>query len=187
LGKYNFAIYLGKFLGAFCILYFGTEAIIGITVPGGYYIDFVHRYFDYISALRKSLLYGAQFVLSLGGYHSNIKNAYILAFENGRGIRLVYGCLGYGIVSFWLAFVFANKGSAAKKICWMAGGFLAIWLINVARISLFLLAINKGWAMPLGIDHHTWFDIAAYGCVFLMIYVFDRSGKAATNKENETA
>jgi hypothetical protein len=34
---------------------------------------------------------------------------------------------------------------------------------------------DKGWPMPLGIDHHTWFNIFAYGLIFLMIWMYDRA------------
>ena len=172
-----FSIYLLKFLGAFCLLYFGTVMMIGLAVPGGYYIDFIHQYFDYVSLLRKSLLYGAKIFLSAGGYHSSIEKVYNLKFENGSSVHMVYSCLGYGIISFWLAFLFANKGSVQKKTLWMVAGFLAIWLINVTRIALLVLAINKRWAMPFGINHHTWFNIAAYTVIFTMIYLFDRTEK----------
>ncbi len=87
---------------------------------------------------------------------------------------MVYSCIGYGITSFWLAFVFANKGSWKKKLLWMTGGALVLWIINVVRISLVLLANSKQWAIPLGWDHHTWFNIVAYGFIFLMMWVYDK-------------
>jgi exosortase/archaeosortase family protein len=79
------------------------------------------------------------------------------------------------VYSFWIAFVAANKGRVLKKTLWIVFGLLGLWLINVIRITLFLTAINKGWPMPLGIDHHTWFNIFAYLLIFLMIWFYDRS------------
>jgi exosortase/archaeosortase family protein len=79
------------------------------------------------------------------------------------------------VYSFWIAFVAANKGKLSKKILWIVCGVLALWLINVIRITLFLTSINKGWPMPLGIDHHTWFNIFAYLLIFVMIWMYDRS------------
>ena len=171
------SLYLLKFLGSFCLLYFGTKAIIGLSVPGGYYSPFVQKYLDYISLLRASLLYGSKGLLHLFGYQSDIQNVYYLRMQGGRSVHLVYSCLGYGIVSFWLAFVFANRGSFAKKVSWMLTGFVVIWLINVTRIALLLLAINKNWHFPLGFNHHTWFNIAAYTCIFIGIYLYDRSAQ----------
>jgi exosortase/archaeosortase family protein len=76
-----------------------------------------------------------------------------------------------------VAFVVANKGRWVKKLIWVVGGLLALWFINTVRITLVLVAINKGWPMPLGIDHHTWFNICAYLLIFLMIWLYDRSFK----------
>jgi exosortase/archaeosortase family protein len=86
-------------------------------------------------------------------------------------------CVGYGVYSFWIAFVMANKGKLLKKVLWIVFGVLGLWLINVVRITLFLTSINKGWPMPLGIDHHTWFNIFAYLLIFLMIWRYDKSMK----------
>lgn len=91
-------------------------------------------------------------------------------------------CVGYGVYSFWIAFVAANTGTFWKKIRWIGMGLLILWFINVIRITLFLLAINKGWPMPLGLDHHTWFTIVAYGMIFILIWLYDKkSGNKILN------
>jgi len=172
-----FTIYLLKFLGCFCLLYYGTKALIGLTIPGGYYSYYAANYLDYISVLRQSLLYGAKVFLLLFGYHSNVENTFYLRMVNGRSIHMVYSCLGYGISSFWAAFIFANTGSLQKKIVWILSGVICIWSINVIRVSMLLLAVNNNWQFSLGLGHHTWFNIAAYGFIFLGIYFYDKSVK----------
>jgi exosortase/archaeosortase family protein len=177
LTKYKFfLIYLLKFIGAFCIIYFGTEAVIGISAPGKYYSPFIHNYLDYISWLRASLLHGSEALLTLSGYPAYLSSKYQLRID-GTGVRIVYSCLGYGIMSFWLALIFANKGTFTKKLLWMIGGLLCVWLINIARICMMLLVTHKHSEMPLGIDHHTWFNIASYVLIFILMYFFDRSQK----------
>jgi len=49
-------------------------------------------------------------------------------------------------------------------------------------VSLLLVAINRKWAMPLGWDHHTWFNIVAYIAIFTMMYFFDKK-RVVINKE----
>jgi exosortase/archaeosortase family protein len=93
---------------------------------------------------------------------------------NGRGIKIVYSCVGYGIMSFWIAFVVASAATFKKKAFWLIFGLLFIWLLNITRMSLLLVATNKGWKMPLGLDHHTWFNIFAYLFIFIFIYLFSR-------------
>ena len=169
--------YLLKFIGTFCILFFGTKAIIGLTVPGGYYSPFLAGYFNYPSLLRYSLLNGTRLLVALFGFDAYLRDAYHVTMVNGRGVHLVYACLGYGLLSFWIAFIFANNGSFYKKIKWLVAGCSIIWLINVIRISLVLIATNQQWALQLTLEHHTLFNIVVYACIFLMIWLFQRSEK----------
>ncbi|MBC7887132.1 MAG: exosortase/archaeosortase family protein [Ferruginibacter sp.] len=178
--KNSYLLYFIKFVGAFCILYFGTKAIIGLTVPGGYYSPFIARYLDYPSQLRFSLLNGSRMLVAIFGFDTYLRDAYHVNIVNGRGVHLVYACLGYGLLSFWIAFIFANNGRLSKKVYWMLGGCVVIWLINVSRISIVLVAANKNWDLPLTLEHHTLFNIIVYAFIFLMIGMFNRSEKKGT-------
>jgi len=149
--------------------------MIGIAAPGGWYSPFVHNYLDYVSWLKMSLIHATGFILSLFHVSTHIEPGFTIRYTGGAGVIIAMDCVGYGVYSFWIAFVAANKGKIAKKISWIVFGLLALWLINVIRITLFLTSINKGWPMPLGIDHHTWFNIFAYLLIFLMIWWYDRS------------
>jgi exosortase/archaeosortase family protein len=165
-------------------LYFGTIAIIGLSAPEGYYSSFVAKYLNFIPAFRDSLLYASKCFLALLGYETYQSAPTQLRMAGGAGaVNLVYTCLGYGVTSFWLAFVFANTGSFKKKLLWMIGGSVALYIINVIRISLTLLGNSKKWHFPFGWDNHTWFNIVAYLTIFAMIYLFDRSQKLHTLKQ----
>ena len=168
-------IYLLKFGGIFCFCYFGTLAVIGVAAPGGWYSPFVAKYLDYVSWIKHSLIWTTASILSLFHISTQKEPGFIIRFTGGRGVHIAMDCVGYGVYSFWIAFVAANKGKFLKKTLWIVFGVIALWFINVVRITLFLTAINKGWPMPLGIDHHTWFTIFAYLLIFLMIWLYDRS------------
>jgi exosortase/archaeosortase family protein len=171
-------IYLAKFAGAFCILYFGTLAVIGLSAPVGFYSSFVDKYLNFIPAFRYSLLNASKYFLEWLGYDSFISSPIKLSITGGGGaVRIVYSCLGYGVTSFWLAFVFANNGSWKRKLAWMLGGTALLYIINVVRISLTLLSNSKKWHFPFGWDNHTWFNIAAYGGIFLLIWFYDQKSK----------
>ena len=171
--KHPLIIYLLKFLLVFGVLYYGTFIYIGLTAPGGYYVPFFDHYLNYPAWLRLSLMVGAQGVLKVFGYSTTLPDDYIIRVTGGAGVHIGYSCLGYGIFSFWSAFVFANKGSWQRKTKWILGGLLAIWFINVLRISLLLASNSQHKPMPLGIDHHTWFNMVAYVLVFVMICLYD--------------
>ena len=178
----TFLTYLLKFLLTFCILYYGTKAMIGITTPGGYYFAFAAKYFDYISGFRRLLLNGSKIVLQAIGYDVYLKDSYSIKMVNGRGVQVVYSCLGYGVISFWMAFIFANNTSCKKMLQWMMGGVLVICLLNIFRISLMLISVNKHWPSLFNLDNHTWFNIVLYCVLFVMIYLFDRSQQSGKAK-----
>jgi exosortase/archaeosortase family protein len=167
-------IYIAKFIGAFCILYFGTIAVEGLAAPEGkYYNSFIDKHLDYVSWLRSSLTHGTKLVVAAFGYPADFLSQTVLQVKGGRGINVGYDCLGYGVISFWIAFVFANTGSWKRKLIWILSGVVLLWLINVLRISLVLIGINKHWKFPFGWDHHTWFNIVAYVSIFAMIWLYD--------------
>lgn len=130
-------------------------------------------------------MWGANAVLSVLKYETSFEN-HTIALNSGEAVRMVYSCIGYGVMSFWIAFVVANKGNKKKKAAWIAGGLLALWTVNVLRIVFILLGAKKRWAIPFGWDHHTWFNIAAYGLIFGMIYFYDRSFKPALPETGKT-
>ena len=175
--KNPFIVYVIKFAIIFCILYFGTLAWIGLAAPGGYHSAFIEKYLDYVSWIKHSLINATAFILSLFGLPTIKEPGFLLKFPGGRGVIIAMDCVGYGVYSFWIAFVAANTGSITRKLIWMILGVFSLWLINVIRITLFLTSINKGWPMPLGIDHHTWFNIFAYLLIFIMIWWYDRQEK----------
>jgi exosortase/archaeosortase family protein len=163
-----------KFGLVFCVLYLGSLAIIGLSSPEGYYSPFVATYLDYISGIKNALIFCTRASLHLFGIQTVQGNNFSVGFLNGRSVRIAMNCVGYGVYSFWIAYVVANVVPAGKKIIWAVGGVLLLFIINDIRITLFLTSINKGWPMPLGIDHHTWFNIFAYIAIFVMIYFFEK-------------
>lgn len=164
-----------KFIALFLIFYYGTILVISLAAPSGIYSSFVHNYFDYVSWLKISLMKGASVVANLFGYETIYESNYLVRIVNARGVIIAYDCVGYGVMSFWAAFTIATEIKFSKKIIWLFSGLLILWGINVLRIGLFLVSINKGWKMPLGIDHHTWFNIVAYLFIFIMIYFFNKN------------
>lgn len=172
-----FLIFLAKFIGFFLLFYYGTELVIGLSAPGGMYSPFVEKYLDYVTWISNALIKGSQVFVGMLGYDTYTADNFVVRIVDGRGVRVAYGCVGYGVMSFWLAFLIAVKESWKTKLIWLAIGWAMLYVINVMRIGLYLLAVNKGWPMPFGIDHHTWFNIVAYGCIFLMMYFFDKKTK----------
>ena len=178
--KNTFTIYLLKFLLTFSILYYGTFAWIGIVAPGGLYCAFADKWLDYVSGMRAALLHSSKLLLDVLGYNVYLLGIDSIKLPSGRGVHVGYDCIGYGVMFFWVAFIFANKGSVAKKMKWIAGGLLAIFIVNIGRVVLMVIGIQHQWIAPFDLDNHTLFNIAAYTVIFTMIYLFDRSQKRAS-------
>ena len=60
--------------------------------------------------LRASLLWGAKGLLALFNYKTYLPDKYHLLMKGGSGVHIVYSCIGYGVMSFWGAFIIANTG-----------------------------------------------------------------------------
>ncbi len=125
---------------------------------------------------------GASLVAQMFGFETIQESEDLIRVIGARGVRVAISCLGIGVMSFWAAFTLSNKIHVKKKIFWLLGGLIFLWVINVCRIGLFLVSINKGWSMPFGLDHHTWFNIAAYMAIFIMIYFFEKSNNKTAIK-----
>lgn len=178
----KFVRFVVIFIIVFLMCYYGTLFLTGIAVPGGMYSPFIEKYFNIAAWLRSSLILAAKAFLSFLGVQTIRVDDYVLRAVAGRGIRIVYACLGFGIMSFWTAYIIANIMPIQKKIIRLCGGLLFLWVLNVIRISLVLLAANKSWHFPFGWDHHTWFNIVAYLTIFAMIYFFEKRFKKDTIK-----
>ena len=181
----SFLSFVAKFLLFFALLFFGTLAIIGLAAPGKLYSPFIDHYFDYVSGIKNALMYSTKGILNLFRITTVIEPNFTIRFTHARGVIIARDCVGFGVYSFWIAYVAANKGSWRKKVAWIAGGLLLLFTINTVRITLFLTAINKGWPMPLGIDHHTWFTVLAYGAIFGMIFLFNHKSEPLSHKESK--
>lgn len=160
-------------------------AMIGLCAPGKYYSPFADNYLNYISLLRASLLNAAKIITGLFGFATYFVNEYTLRVVNGSGIKMIYSCLGFGVMSFWTAFVLAGNQELSSKVKWLIMGLAILWAINVLRISLLLIANNKHWPIPL-FDHHTWFNLLAYGLIFLLMWLYDKQYRTIKKSFNTT-
>lgn len=173
----NLYLFVIKFIALFLIFYYASKAVIGLSSPEDHYSPFISHYLNYVNGIRHTLIWGAKIVAHFFGYQTVEGSDFLIKVAGGKGVRVNNSCVGYGILSFWAAFVIAVKLPFYRKLIWTLGGLLLIWLINVIRIGLFLVSVNRDWPMPLGLDHHTWFNILAYTAIFIMLYFFDKSNR----------
>ena len=74
--------------------------------------------------LRASLLWGTKGLLALFKCKTYMPDKFHLFMKDGTGVNIVFSCVGYGVMSFWGAFVIANKGKW-KKACMVSWGMIS--------------------------------------------------------------
>ncbi len=169
-------VYIIKFLCWFAVLYGGNILFIGLTSPaGGFYSSFLDQHLNYINWWRTAILQVSNVFAHLFGMNTFVQHPMRLKAVDGPGVRMVYSCIGYGVTSFWCAFVLANEGRWQKKLFWAVAGALGLFVVNCLRVSLLLLAVQNRWRVNGFFDHHTLFNIAAYLLIFTLIYFYTRS------------
>lgn len=156
-----------SFLVLFLLFYFFNILFFGLTNPGNSYNAFLADHFNYIQWLRQFLLDASTSIISLFGYTA-IHNNYELLVAGHGIIKLVYSCLGLGVISFFTAFVIAYPKPWRHKLVFIIAGILVIEILNIIRFVL--LAIFWDKSHPQIIDHHTVFNTIIYILIFISLY-----------------
>jgi exosortase/archaeosortase family protein len=182
----QFLSFVFKFILFFFLFYYGTKGVIALSATEGHYSKFVADYLDYVSMIKRSLIWGTRLLLSFFNIETYQVDPFIVRIKDGVGVRIAHGCVGYGVYSFWLAYVLANSWKVKTKLKFIVVGLFLLWLINVIRITLLLVTMQNNKSMPFGLDHHTWFNIVSYVAIFAMIYGFERNTVKGEKKSNNT-
>lgn len=163
--------FLFFFLSIYTLLYYGTYAFIGLSTEGGRYIAWL-KYIDYVSLYRYILLGTASQVIEWLGYYTQLRGKYLLYVNGTIGIQLMYWCLGIGILSFWISYVFAYSGDTLRfRLKWIIVGIVIITCLNIARIVLLLMTYYHKGVKEGGINHHDLYNYILYGIIFLMMII----------------
>ncbi|RTL56942.1 MAG: exosortase/archaeosortase family protein [Sphingobacteriales bacterium] len=165
--------YVLQFLGWFILFYWGTEIIWGLTTPHHYYIPWLNHYFNYIMLNRVIVLESSRKILEASGYYMFSPQPDVLTISGEYGIILNYSCLGFAIISFWMAFVITHHGSWWFKIIWAIIGLAIIIVCNIARVCLVLLSGLEHWSLPFRLDHHTWYNIITYAAIIVLAFFYN--------------
>jgi exosortase/archaeosortase family protein len=137
---------------------------IGLCAPGGLYWHFADEYLNFIKYFRHFLIWGSGLLCELFNLMYLTNDTSIRIVGHG-GIRIVYGCLGFDMMSMIMALAIAIPKQKLKNR-------FAIGLIGVASFSLlnilrlFVVSYYAGTARELMIDHH---DIFNYICYIIII------------------
>ena len=177
--------FLVRLIGLFLVLFYSTEFIIAITAPGGsFYSPLADRFFD-LDQWFSDFLRGAGGVLvNLTGYSTEVTGNRLVIADTSAVI-MGYTCLGFGVLSTWVALILAYPDRKQNQLKWkfLLGGIAGIILLNILRIALLAVIWHQLPNSAREVDHHLIFNLVVYGCIFLGFrkYVKSREKLARRN------
>lgn len=174
--KYFDLTYFLKFISLFLLLYAFNGFYIGVTGAGGmFYSPFLNHHLNYVAWMRSSILHGANLLAHTFGTNSFIIPPYTLKILRGPSVMMGYSCIGFGNISFWLAFVVTHSSTTIKKkIKWCMAGVFVIWFVNCLRVTFLLMALKANTNINRFADHHTLYNTIAYTLIAAMVYLFTK-------------
>lgn len=157
-----------SFFALFGFLYGFNIFYIGVTSPGGLYSSFLDQHFNYIKAWRSWNLHSTQIILETFGYKAYTSRTTLKVLGFG-GFKIIYSCLGYGIMSLFTAFILTYPKSLHAKTRFLIIGLILIQILNTSRLVLISLFYKP---LALGIDHHHLFNGILYAILAILLYSF---------------
>jgi len=140
------------------------------------YLPFVAGDLNYINWIIDSVLHTANVFCKTLGMDTYV-TMHDIRVPQGVGVRMSFACIGFGIMSLWIAFITAHKTNLKTKLVWSLGGVFTIWFINCCRIAILLIALDHRSKVISFIDHHTIFNLVTYSVIAFIMYLYIRSEK----------
>jgi len=175
-----------KLVGLTVVFNYFVIGFNGLVSPeGSIYSSFFDQYFNFIQWNRHLIITISNSVAHYFNTNSYISGPQMIKIAGGIEVEIWLPCLGFGIISFWIAFIITNSGTLAKKLRWCIGGIIGITIINCFRISLFLISLDRNWQQTTDLDHHDMFNIAAYVLIALLMYTYSENSRQSLKPERK--
>ena len=162
-----------QFLLVYALLSGWFYAYVGITSLGGKtYSPFLDHYLNVTSWFTWLIAKAALLLLKLTGFtvYQHAPNNVTIA--GSRGVTILWACLGFGVMSFWTAFITAHKADWRFKVKWCLAGICIIIALNILRIVLIAVANHYHWLTITSLEPHEAFNIASYLLLFVLLFWF---------------
>ncbi|MBK0382053.1 exosortase/archaeosortase family protein [Pedobacter sp. SD-b] len=167
INKVQIRFFLILVLGYFFFSYF-FRFWIGLCAQGGLYWQFANEHLDFIRAYRHFLIGGSTVICDIFGLRYLTNDTSLRIIGHG-GIKIVYSCLGYGIISILMALSLAVPNQKVKdRVLFLVFSIIGFTLLNILR--LFVVSYYAHYARKMQIDHHTLFNVFCYLLILIGIY-----------------
>lgn len=184
--SYPIVAFIVKLMLLFFIFDYFTLFLISAQAPGGdFYTPLIANHLNFVHWFEQFLLNSGGKFASLFGYEYSIYGKKMV-LDNGAGVVLGFSCIGFSIMSFYLAFVIAFPASLKNKIIYGIGGLVLIITLNIMRIGgLAVIYSRLNYQEVREVDHHAVFNAIVYVFIFIIFIFFTR--KARLSKKSESA
>jgi len=159
------------------VFYSFNIIFIATSSPGGLYIKWLDENLNYIQHWRTFDLQTTANILNKYGYQVKVTD-FSLSVYGYSGFKLAYSCLGYGIMSFYAAFVLVYPKGILSRMIMLGLGLLAIQALNLIRFS-FISIYWKSTYTNSWINHHTVFNIIIYLLILLSLLWWTKTNNNA--------
>lgn len=154
--------------GIYFLLYYACIFWIALCSEGGLYWKFAEENLNFFKGLREFLIAGAEFICSILGLQTASNSTDMRIIGHG-GIRIVYSCIGYGIMSLLIALGITLPYKPLKERLIFIFTSLGLFLfLNMLR--LVLVAYYAAEARKYSINHHDIFNYICYIFIFAGMY-----------------
>ena len=170
------------FIALYFLLYYFNEFYIGITAKGGLYSAFLDEHLNYIRWWRRFYLESSAGILRWFNYTVLTNETDLMVVGKG-GIRLVYSCLGYGVMSVFAAFCLTFPSPFKHRYGFLALGVIFIQLMNILRFVLLSLYWDRRHPL-FGMDHHDLFNLVIYLLLIGICYLWIRYSTRSAHAKN---
>ena len=183
--KYPIPAFLIKLMVFFFVLDTFFVLMIGITSNGGdFHSEFITKHLNLVKWTENFLLHAGGIFTMLFN-HSYAIEGKRLVLDNGSAVILGYSCIGFSVMSFYAAFIFAFPQQIKKKIYYFFGGLAVIVLLNIIRIGgLAMVYSSRTYQEVVTIDHHDIFNFIVYVVVFIIFFKFTKSSGVSHQYSN---
>lgn len=176
-----------RFILVYALLTGWFYCFIGVTSPGGkVYSAFLDDYLNIPRWLTWFISKSSLGALKLAGFKVYQRAPNNVTIIGSRGVSIIWACLGFGVMSFWTAFVTAHTARWQYNLKWCLSGIAIITALNILRIILIALGNHYHWVAFNTIEPHQAFTIASYVVLFLMVVWFTRHFRRSV-KDNALA
>ncbi len=176
------AKFLIKFLASFGILYAFNILFIGLTTSPGYYFQWLDENVNYIDKWRMLNINATADLLRLNGYKVIVYATGIKTVGHS-GFRLVYSCLGYGILSCFAAFIISAPKNCNSKVYFLILGIILFQCLNICRLYFIAIYYTPQNSF-INVNHHDIFNFMIYIILIVISYLWIEFSK--TNEPSAT-